>query len=267
MPLALGATAAVTFAPSPLACRFAAPRRPHDQKSNLTAISVLRTVRGVQGQLRIPVQTRSLRTRAQIVEAARDEFGERGYALTTTRSIAERARVATGTFYHYFPDKDAVLREITAERVDALEQRISANRLSEQLQTGEALRELRGRIRADVRAYLDYHRRDRGLHAVITERRLVDAELDAIMSTAERRGMRKTADALRRWGFAGDPQATALMIFSLLDGAVHNQVLSHGPAGPVNESVSDARFMDALVEAILRIGASPAMMRAIQRDK
>ena len=46
--------------------------------------------------------------------AAEAEFTEHGYAQTTARSIAERAGVATGTFYQYFVDKDVM--RIVAEK-------------------------------------------------------------------------------------------------------------------------------------------------------
>jgi AcrR family transcriptional regulator len=208
----------------------------------------------MEAELRVPVQERSVRTREGVVEAARLEFSERGYAPTTAKSIAARANVAVGTFYHYFPDKDAVLREIAAARVDALEQRMSGNapdlqvESSEARQLGDWLSELRRRIRRDIRAYVDYHRRDRGLHSVISERRLCDAALDAVLTAVEQRGVRRSAEALKRWGYAGDCQAAAFMIFSLLDGAVHNHVLGHA-------TLSDARFVEALADAIVRIGA------------
>jgi len=51
-------------------------------------------------------------------------LNERGYAQTTTKSIADRAGVAAGSFYQYFPDKDAVLRELAAIRLAGLRERI-----------------------------------------------------------------------------------------------------------------------------------------------
>jgi AcrR family transcriptional regulator len=44
-------------------------------------------------------------TRAQILEAARAEFGERGYTAATVRQVARRARVDPALVYHYFADK------------------------------------------------------------------------------------------------------------------------------------------------------------------
>lgn len=44
-------------------------------------------------------------TRAQILEAARAEFGEHGYTAATVRQVARRARVDPALVYHYFADK------------------------------------------------------------------------------------------------------------------------------------------------------------------
>ena len=45
---------------------------------------------------RAPVQSRAHRTRAALLQAAERDFHERGYAQTTTKSIADRAGVAAG---------------------------------------------------------------------------------------------------------------------------------------------------------------------------
>jgi AcrR family transcriptional regulator len=46
---------------------------------------------------------------ARIERAARESFARRGFAETTMRAIAARARVATGTLFLYAPDKRALL--------------------------------------------------------------------------------------------------------------------------------------------------------------
>lgn len=46
--------------------------------------------------------------KADIIEAARELYDERGMARTTIKDIAERVGVTRSLFYHYFPNKDAV---------------------------------------------------------------------------------------------------------------------------------------------------------------
>ena len=49
--------------------------------------------------------------RATILEAAVDLFRERGFDETRVQDILEHAETSLGTFYNYFPGKDAVLDE------------------------------------------------------------------------------------------------------------------------------------------------------------
>jgi AcrR family transcriptional regulator len=51
------------------------------------------------------------RQREAIVEVAVDLFRERGFEETRVQDILERAEISLGTFYNYFPGKDAVLDE------------------------------------------------------------------------------------------------------------------------------------------------------------
>ena len=48
----------------------------------------------------------------QILDAAFHEFGERGLAGARLDDIAKRANVAKGTIYLYFPNKEALFREM-----------------------------------------------------------------------------------------------------------------------------------------------------------
>ena len=47
-------------------------------------------------------------TRERILRSARKLFEEKGFDETTTRDIAARARIATGTLFNYFPTKEAL---------------------------------------------------------------------------------------------------------------------------------------------------------------
>ena len=60
--------------------------------------------------------------RAAILQAAGEVFAEMGYGAATVRDVVRRTGLAAGTFYNYFPDKEAVFRallEDSAERVRA----------------------------------------------------------------------------------------------------------------------------------------------------
>ena len=53
--------------------------------------------------------------RAAILAAALHVFAELGYGATSVRDIVRRTDLASGTFYNYFPDKDAVFRALVEE--------------------------------------------------------------------------------------------------------------------------------------------------------
>ncbi len=208
--------------------------------------------------VRIPVQARSQRARAAIVAAARREFEERGYAETTARTIADAAGVGTGTFYRYFQDKDAVLREIALERStywrDASAERAEIAAKTPGVPSPETVRRS---VASVVKHTISYHRTDRGLHAVIAERRLCDPELDELLVSFERDMVRGTMAALARTGRKGDTEAAAVMFFSLLEGAIHTHVLG-------KPFISDERFVEGLVDALFRL-AVPGTQLSVAR--
>jgi len=65
-------------------------------------------------------------TRSRIFRAAIGLFRERGFEDTTVDEIIERADVAKGTFFNYFPRKDAVLGYLSENRLLAVEENAGA---------------------------------------------------------------------------------------------------------------------------------------------
>src|SRR3954463_10033571 len=56
--------------------------------------------------------------RTAILDAAKLVFGELGYGAATVRDIVRRTDLATGAFYNYFPDKEAVCRAVLEESAE-----------------------------------------------------------------------------------------------------------------------------------------------------
>lgn len=56
------------------------------------------------------------RTRAKIMEAARDEFAAHGLAGARIEAIARRAGLSKQLLYHYFPSKEALFHEILEQK-------------------------------------------------------------------------------------------------------------------------------------------------------
>ena len=67
-----------------------------------------------------PRERGKLERRRRIRQAALEMFIEKGYDTTTTREIAERANVGTGTVFVYARDKRELLMMVMNDQLDAL---------------------------------------------------------------------------------------------------------------------------------------------------
>ncbi len=56
-------------------------------------------------------------TRERILESALELFHEKGFDATTVKEITERANMAKGTFFNYFPTKESILGTLAMERL------------------------------------------------------------------------------------------------------------------------------------------------------
>ncbi len=76
-------------------------------------------------------KARRAETRARIVTAARELIAEGGYVAAPVAAVADRARVAVGTVYRYFPSKSdlfaEVFREASQHEVDAMAAAVHAS--------------------------------------------------------------------------------------------------------------------------------------------
>jgi AcrR family transcriptional regulator len=62
--------------------------------------------------------------RAAILAAAQAVFAERGYDAAGVRDIVRRTDLASGTFYNYFPDKEAIFVALIAEAGEEARRRV-----------------------------------------------------------------------------------------------------------------------------------------------
>jgi AcrR family transcriptional regulator len=113
-----------------------------------------------------PRSRKGVRTRARLVESAKQVFEEQGFLDARVSDIAERAGLSHGSFYHYFESKEEVFVEVAA----ALEERISAGSLG-----GGALLvtnpdfDTTELVRRSVRTYLEHYRADAAIMGVIEQ--------------------------------------------------------------------------------------------------
>ena len=113
-----------------------------------------------------PRTARGERTLRKILDAARDEFGERGFGETSIVGITQRAGVALGTFYTYFDSKEAVfgavVRDMSAQVRDHVAPAFAG-----------ATDALDGERRA-LESFLNFAREHRDVYRIIDEAEFVE---------------------------------------------------------------------------------------------
>src|ERR1044072_3591721 len=70
---------------------------------------------GATAAAKAPRTPRGERTLRKILDAAREEFGERGFSDSSIVGITQRAGVALGTFYTYFESKEALFQALVRD--------------------------------------------------------------------------------------------------------------------------------------------------------
>jgi AcrR family transcriptional regulator len=98
--------------------------------------------------------------RAAILAAGRDVFAELGYGAASVRDIVRRTELAAGTFYNYFPDKEAVFRALVHEVGAEARRRVRAAR--------QAAVTPRGFVEDAYRAYFSFIVEDAARAAFLT---------------------------------------------------------------------------------------------------
>ena len=118
------------------------------------------------GAAKTPRTARGERTLRKILDAAREEFGERGFSDSSIVGITQRAGVALGTFYTYFDSKEelfkALVRDMSAQVRDNVGPALTGARDA-----------LDGERRA-LEAFLKFVRDHRDIYRIIDESEFVE---------------------------------------------------------------------------------------------
>jgi AcrR family transcriptional regulator len=115
-----------------------------------------------------PRTARGERTLRKILDAALEEFGERGFSEGSIVGITRRARVALGTFYTYFDSKEAVFRALVTDMSTRVRDHV-APVLAASADT------LEGEGKA-LESYLEFARAHKQVYRIIDEAEWADPE-------------------------------------------------------------------------------------------
>ena len=127
-----------------------------------------RTQVGASGVAKPPRTPRGERTLRKILDAAREEFGERGFSDSSIVGITQRAGVALGTFYTYFDSKEALFQALVRDMSAQVRDNVGPALVG-------AADGLDGERRA-LAAFLDFVRDHRDIYRIIDESEFVDPE-------------------------------------------------------------------------------------------
>jgi AcrR family transcriptional regulator len=151
-----------------------------------------------------PRSRKGAKTRARLIEAAREVFERDGFLNARISDIAAAANLSQGSFYHYFDSKEQIFREVA----EAQERRLTTPDADR-----EDARELSARavIREANRRYLEHYRDASNLMGVIEQVSRYDEHVSAArfatMKHFAERAERSIA-RLQRDGLA-DPKVNA----------------------------------------------------------
>ena len=113
-----------------------------------------------------PRTARGERTLRKILHAAREEFGERGFADSSIVAITQRAGVALGTFYTYFDTKEAVFQALVRDMSDQVREHVAPA-------FEDAADAIDGERRA-LESFLQFARKHRDVYRIIDEAEFVE---------------------------------------------------------------------------------------------
>ena len=126
------------------------------------------STRAVATPGKTPRTARGEKTRAKILDAARIEFGQAGFADSSIVAITQRAKVALGTFYTYFDSKE----EVFAALVEDMSAKVRDH-------VAPALADATGAVdleRRALAAFLGFARDHKEVYRIIDESEFVDPE-------------------------------------------------------------------------------------------
>lgn len=164
---------------------------------------------------RRPTQERSRKRFDEILAAATGLIAERGLAPITMTDIADEAGMGLPAVYRYFPNKQAIVRELTLNLFAADAAMTSA--MSEDPNAGTA-----EQIAIDLAAYCHQYRKDR-VRLQVRAAVHTDAELSLLDLADSRSNAIQIAAAIDRPGL-GIPRLVlerrALVLVEILDGLI-----------------------------------------------
>lgn len=148
-----------------------------------------------------PRSPKGARTRARLVDAAKQVFEEIGFLDARISDIAERAGLSHGSFYHYFDSKEEVFLEVA----EAQGERFTGDALIRQGLVGdlagsdgaESGGRVADRLRAAVRRYLEMYRDEARIMGVIEQVSRYHGPVREVRAAQQQQYFQQAEEAIR----------------------------------------------------------------------
>ena len=200
-----------------------------------------------KSKARIPVQKRSIETREKILNAAWELFAEKGYFKTNTHDLADRAGVATGSFYGYFNNKKEVVIELIRRFHDeAFEKAFNNFRLQIGDNVTDNIDQGRKLVRLIIQSLKESHAINPMLHREATALILLDEDVKKIKSEDDNKTIAFLITLLQQYKQfirVDDIEAAAILLFRISDEIIHRIMIN-------KEEIEEERLLGELEDMI-----------------
>ncbi|MEK4129316.1 TetR/AcrR family transcriptional regulator [Solibacillus sp. FSL W8-0474] len=116
-----------------------------------------------------PLTKKGEKTRQHLLTIAEEVFGEKGYFNASIVDITQKANVAQGTFYNYFPSKQSIFEELVRNMSHTFRSEIR-----NAIKTAGSFEESQ---RIGFRTFFSWVKNHRNLYSIIQQTVLVDEKL------------------------------------------------------------------------------------------
>jgi AcrR family transcriptional regulator len=209
-----------------------------------------------EGEQSTPLTERGAQTRERLIAAAREQFEERGFIDTRVAHITRHAGVSYGSFYTYFPSKEAVFLEIADRLFEDMTRHLVVP--SPGAVPPAEVHSPAARVRRANGAYYQAYLRNAKMMAIIEQVATFNEEFQEMRRKHRAVSVGRSAEAIERWQRAGlvaedlDPEMTARALAAMVDHSLYLWLVQ-GEDPPGTE-----RLLDTLDTLTIRaLGLSP----------
>ena len=194
-------------------------------------------------------QQQAAATQEQLLGAAREVFGDRGYQATTVGAITSRANTAHGTFYLYFRNKQDAFAAVMAGITDEVYR---------EAERGASQPDVRLAIRESIRRFLEAFVEHRKLWRCLIEGAFTNQEVELVWLAIRGRFVDRIERDLRAIGTSVDPALAANALGGMVEWAAITQFVLEAPqvAGRTTEEAV-AVLTDLWSGAVLSVTSLP----------